>query len=72
MSTRDLNEKQIKAVAKELAECIAHELRMATRTCVNCLHFDKQKEICLKFNNERPPAKIIAHGCEGYTNDIPF
>ncbi len=43
------------------------------RTCIKCDNFDEAKEIC-KLYNLRPPAKIIAFGCEQYKADdwIPF
>lgn len=42
-----------------------------TKTCVNCLHFQQDVEIC-SLAQVRPPAKIIAAGCEKHDEDIPF
>lgn len=44
------------------------------RTCLSCLHWNEQAEVCKKYNNSRPPAKIIANGCGGYNDayEIPF
>lgn len=39
-------------------------------TCLNCHYWNKEQDICGKFN-QRPPAKIIISGCEEHT-DIPF
>lgn len=43
------------------------------RTCLRCDNFDEPKEIC-KLYNQRPPAKIIAFGCEQFDDKewIPF
>lgn len=49
------------------------------KTCVTCINFDKDKEVC-KLCNMRPPATVIAFGCQRYNefrdqlndDDIPF
>lgn len=43
------------------------------QTCLVCDHFMEQTEHCMKFN-ARPPARIIAFGCEGFSDDnhVPF
>ena len=43
------------------------------QTCMRCDHFEEAKENCKLFNM-RPPAKVIAFGCEKFTDDdwIPF
>lgn len=54
---------------------IEKEVRLGLRTCVTCEHFDKGGEVCKKYDNQRPPAKVIAYGCDGYKfehDDIPF
>lgn len=38
--------------------------------CTTCCNWDETKEICNKFK-QRPPAKIIVHGCE-YHELVPF
>lgn len=41
-------------------------------TCVECLHFDDKKELCtVAHPHRRPPAQIIAYGCELFEY-IPF
>ena len=42
-------------------------------TCLNCHYWQAEKELCGKFN-ARPPAKIIAFGCEKFSDEhwIPF
>jgi hypothetical protein len=60
------------ALADLLKPTIVMTLHEATRTCLTCDHFREHKgEVCAKFN-QRPPAKIIAFGCEHYENEIPF
>jgi len=54
---------------------IEREVRNALRTCVTCEHFDKDAETCKLADGQRPPAKVIAYGCDSYTfefDDIPF
>lgn len=43
------------------------------KTCIKCDNFDEKNELC-KLYNARPPARIIAFGCEQYKDDdwIPF
>lgn len=40
-------------------------------SCINCAKFSPHTEQCLKFN-EKPPAKVIVHGCQYWEMDIPF
>lgn len=42
-------------------------------TCVKCLSFDHEKEIC-RVAKSRPPAKIIAYGCPEFESEdtIPY
>lgn len=44
------------------------------RCCITCVSFVEATEQCRFFNNERPPARVIAYGCNSYTHDdeIPF
>ncbi len=43
------------------------------QTCLRCDNFNEEKELCKLFNM-RPPARVIAFGCEKFTDDdwIPF
>jgi hypothetical protein len=41
------------------------------QTCLNCIDWSKDKEICNRFN-ARPPAHIIVSGCQDHFADIPF
>jgi len=39
--------------------------------CLNCDQWEKDKELCQKWNM-KPPAKIIILGCEDWEVSIPF
>ena len=67
-----VREELIKGMAKEIAEEILTSLERATRTCVNCEHFSGDEECKLASPPVRPPAKIIAFGCDGYKEGVPF
>lgn len=49
------------------------KMRPIYRSCMNCEYFIEKTEIC-KLANQRPPARIIAYGCEEWTDydEIPF
>lgn len=54
---------------------IHNEVKRALRTCVTCEQFDKDNETCKLTENLRPPANVIAYGCDKYQfefDDIPF
>lgn len=46
----------------------------AWKTCINCIHFHEHQEVCdLVTPPMRPPAKVIAFGCDSFVeSDIPF
>lgn len=41
------------------------------KSCVNCDHFNTSQELC-GLVDERPPAKVIAQGCEQWVKEVPF
>jgi len=43
-------------------------------SCLSCEHFRESTEECNAANGARPPARIIAFGCNQYKDkdDIPF
>lgn len=45
-----------------------------TPSCLSCEHFKESTEECNAANGQRPPARIIAFGCNVYRDrdDIPF
>lgn len=42
------------------------------KSCINCYAFNESKETCSVAGNIRPPARVIATGCESWDEDIPF
>lgn len=58
-------------IANELGHVVSQHLDRCTKTCVNCANFVEKTEICT-LAKQRPPARIIAFGCEKYEDEIPF
>lgn len=55
-----------------VSKLVADHLERATKACPNCEHWNGAFEKC-RLNNLRPPATIIAFGCEMFVNnDLPF
>ena len=51
---------------------LEYNINLSMRTCLNCEHFQGGNEICVLYN-KRPPAEIIAFGCEKFEEQlIPF
>ncbi len=80
MSFNEINKVRSKLTREGTAEALAgyigpvvfEALMQATKTCLTCDHFAETKgENCNKFGG-RPPARVIAFGCDGYENEIPF
>lgn len=43
------------------------------RSCLTCVHFRESSEDCVLAEPwQRPPARVIVNGCEGWAEDIPF
>lgn len=60
-------------VAKRIAPSIANHFRNATKCCPNCEHFAADPIVKCKLNDKRPPATVIAFGCEMFLdNEVPF
>jgi len=49
---------------------IREQFDLLRKTCLTCHLFNEANEICTKFN-QRPPARVIANGCQHW-DDIPF
>lgn len=60
-----------KGVVRYLVPEIDRVLRACMTTCLNCSHFDEPREICNKAH-KRPPARVIACGCELHQERPPF
>lgn len=51
---------------------LVEKLKPIYRSCINCEHFLEYDEKC-KLYNQRPPARVIAYGCEKWEDiEIPF
>ena len=62
---------RLEVLSTELTKAFVGNIERALRTCVTCEHFDEAKEQC-GLNGLRPPARIIAFGCECWEDRIPF
>jgi hypothetical protein len=80
MSTNDkadqiqVLDNNIAAAIKTLARSLGGAVRTGRQTCVHCLYFDMLTERCYFYTPAvRPPAQVIAFGCEAFApDDIPF
>lgn len=61
----------IELFAAKASRLFADEIRKLHVNCVVCENFDKRSETC-NLNKLRPPAEIIAYGCEMFIEEIPF
>jgi hypothetical protein len=66
----------INAIAEELGRVMRRHLDECTKCCPNCEHWVNGPltapiEVC-GLADARPPASIIAHGCEKYQDKTPF
>lgn len=59
------------AIANHIMQHIKVALNQATRSCLACEHFNESNELC-GYYNQKPPARIIAFGCDKYEDKIPF
>jgi len=68
--------KVVKDIAEELGRVVRAHLDECTKCCPNCMFWINGPrtapiEHC-ELAGARPPADIIAHGCEKYQDKIPF
>ena len=71
MTLKLKREIDIELFAAKASRVFAEEVRRLYKNCVTCEHFDKRSETC-NLNRMRPPAEVIAYGCECYSEEIPF
>lgn len=75
MSTKppSTREAELAAALTATGKTIAVALIDALTTCVHCVHFQEGPDVCQLYN-ARPPARVIAFGCESFLQDtdIPF
>lgn len=56
-----------------VSKLVADHMTRATKCCPNCEHFEASTVERCRLNGLRPPASIIAFGCELFeNNDLPF
>lgn len=60
---------QLVEIADMLVELL--HTRGVLRSCPDCDAWDSRQEMCAKYQ-ARPPAQIIAKGCEEFEPSIPF
>jgi len=59
-------------IAKVITETIIKVLDNNLRSCLNCSRFNESREACNLYQ-ARPPAKVIAKGCEKWDEiNVPF
>lgn len=70
-----IRQEAIEKLTEELCKMIIEVLDNNFRSCINCINFNQNQEICNKYK-QRPPAKIIAKACPEWSydinDDIPF
>lgn len=66
----DVNWQRRKEISAEIHRALETANRML-HCCPNCWHWDSKQEVC-KLYARRPPATVIAFGCERFDFDIPF
>lgn len=62
----------MKTADEKLVDQLTTILEKRKRTCITCDFWNgPDKETC-QLVNQRPPAHIIAYGCEKFLEEIPF
>lgn len=68
MSSRGTNP-MLGEIADELVELLVQ--RGVMRSCPDCAQWEGKGEFCRRYQM-RPPATVIAKGCEEFDPEIPF
>ena len=71
LHTTPERERNIAIALKTVGGDVARAVVAAMETCLNCQHFDEPSEVCA-LAQQRPPARVIAHGCPMYAPAVPF
>lgn len=62
---------------QQFIERVETNIEASLKTCLNCEFFEERTELCHNQTNcpqypARPPARIIAFGCDRYLDKPPF
>lgn len=68
---RAKNPEAAKEVADFLETYLLRALEEYSKSCLSCENFNDEKELC-NLNYQRPPARVIAFGCECFEDKVPF
>ena len=74
MSTSDPRkflDQNIATAIHSMAAALGRAVIDGRRTCITCANFQPQMEICA-LANARPPATVIAFGCNAHEDKVPF
>lgn len=68
----------IQNIVDSVVKDVFDQLRASIKTCVHCTKFNEKTELCSEPRNLptpqplRPPARIIAFGCDYFEDKVPF
>lgn len=70
---RDTDRIDIVAYIRGIERIITNTKQFPFRNCLNCQQFAEATELCKRWNS-RPPARVIAYGCEEHQDieGVPF
>lgn len=71
LHTTPERERAIALALRGFGSDVARAIVTSMETCLNCTHFDEPSEVC-KLAQQRPPARVIAHGCPMFDPVPPF
>lgn len=66
-----IHAQELDRLVENIKYAVKVELSKLAHNCPTCTHFDGRVEQCI-LAGKRPPAKIIAEGCNKFEYDIPF
>lgn len=56
----------------QIAKSLVDQLNRSKANCLNCEHFLEKEEQCAIAGYLRPPARVIAFGCDKFNEGPPF